>query len=171
MADSKISALTAASNLAGTEVVPIVQGGVTKKVTQDQLLKPAATKGVDYSANTPAAGMTSQLLNSYEEGTWTPNQGSGLTVVGAFSSVGKYTKIGRQVTVSGTLTASTSISFPAGGIITGNLPFTSAASGIGSAIRGDIAASAAIITYVNAIYASGAMGVTTNVFFSVTYTV
>ena len=31
-----------------------------------------AAKGIDFSANTPAAGMTSQLLNWYEEGNWTP---------------------------------------------------------------------------------------------------
>jgi hypothetical protein len=31
-----------------------------------------AGKGIDFSANTHAAGMTSELLNDYEEGTWTP---------------------------------------------------------------------------------------------------
>ena len=38
MADIKISALSAASTLAGTETIPLVQGGVTKKVTTDQFL-------------------------------------------------------------------------------------------------------------------------------------
>ena len=66
-------------------------------------------KGINFTANTPAAGMTSQLLNWYEEGTWTPNQGTGLTLVGAFSSTGQYTRIGRQVSVSGTVTGATSV--------------------------------------------------------------
>ena len=41
MADIAISALMAASALSGTEVVPVVQGGTTKKATQTQMLAPA----------------------------------------------------------------------------------------------------------------------------------
>jgi hypothetical protein len=41
MADIKISALPAASTLTGTETIPLVQGGVTKKVTTDQFLTAA----------------------------------------------------------------------------------------------------------------------------------
>jgi hypothetical protein len=53
-------------------------------------------KGIDFSAATHAAGMTSELLNDYEEGTWTPT-GNNVTFA---SASGKYTKIGRQVTVT-----------------------------------------------------------------------
>ena len=67
-------------------------------------------KGIDFSADGQAAGMTSELLDDYEEGTWTPTQGSGLTVIGDFSSSGVYTKIGRQVTVLYTLSATVSMS-------------------------------------------------------------
>ena len=49
--------------------------------------------GIDFSANSNSGGMTSELLDDYEEGTF------GLTVVtGGFSSIsgtGKYTRIGR----------------------------------------------------------------------------
>jgi hypothetical protein len=38
MADTKISDLTAASTLAGTEVLPVVQSAETKKVTVTQIL-------------------------------------------------------------------------------------------------------------------------------------
>jgi hypothetical protein len=69
--------------------------------------------------------MTSQLLNWYEEGTWTPTQGAGLVVVGSFSSSGRYTRIGRQVTVFGKLEGSTSVAAAAGALICGGLPFTS----------------------------------------------
>jgi hypothetical protein len=82
-------------------------------------------KGIDFSA-TPGTG-TSELLADYEEGTWTPLQGSGLTVVGTFSSSGTYTKIGRQVTVQGKVAGSTSISCSAFGIITSTMPFSSGA--------------------------------------------
>lgn len=56
-----------------------------------------AAKGVNFTANTPAAGMSSQLLNWYEEGTWTPNVGGNATYI---LQTGRYTRIGRQVTIS-----------------------------------------------------------------------
>jgi hypothetical protein len=67
--------------------------------------------------------MTSQLLNWYEEGTWTPNQGAGLTVVGAFSSSGTYTRIGRQVTINAEFVGATSIAATLGSVLCTNLPF------------------------------------------------
>lgn len=87
-------------------------------------------KGIDFSA-TPGTG-TSELLNDYEEGTWTPNQGSGLVVTGTFSSSGTYTKVGRQVTVTGILNGSTSIATTATGTFVPNLPFTVGSSSVGS---------------------------------------
>jgi hypothetical protein len=67
------------------------------------------------------------LLNWYEEGAWTPNQGSGLTIVGTFSSSGTYVRIGRQVTVQAHLAGSTSISWSAHpALISTNLPWASA---------------------------------------------
>jgi hypothetical protein len=67
------------------------------------LIFPVAAKGVNFTANTPASGMTTQLLNWYEEGTWTPADGSGAGLT--FTSVtGKYTRIGRQVTATAVLT-------------------------------------------------------------------
>ena len=57
-----------------------------------------AGKGMDFSANTNAAGMTSELLNDYEEGTWTPDFSGWNTAPNYFINA-QYTKIGRQVTV------------------------------------------------------------------------
>tara|TARA_Y100000593_G_scaffold47608_1_gene90216 strand:- start:49 stop:2166 length:2118 start_codon:yes stop_codon:yes gene_type:complete len=57
--------------------------------------------GIDFSANSNAGGMTSELLDSYEEGTWTPTDGSGASL--SFSNTSgncKYTKIGRTVIAS-----------------------------------------------------------------------
>lgn len=98
MADLKISQLSSATALAGTDVVPVVQGGSTKKATIDQILSPAAGGGVNFSASSHTAGMTSELLNDYEEGTWTPvvTALSGtITTLGTVT--GRYTKIGRVV--------------------------------------------------------------------------
>jgi len=137
MADKKISALTAATNpLAGTKDLPIVQGSSTVKVSVANLTAGRAVSGtsltasagnvvigtagngVDFSANTGTAGMTSELLNWYEEGTWTPTDtsGAGLTFVIDHAT---YTRIGRMVTVNLYLTfpvtasaANTEISLP-----------------------------------------------------------
>jgi hypothetical protein len=106
-------------------------GDITAKT--GNLIIGTAAKGINFSANTHAAGMTSELLNDYEEGTWTPTQGAGLTVVGAFSSSGTYTKIGRLVTVKGALIGATSISALGGNVMTGGLPYAESAAVTGGA--------------------------------------
>jgi hypothetical protein len=71
------------------------------KVSTGNLVQGTAAKGINFTANTPAAGMTSQLLNWYEEGTWTPSllyqDPTGLTITYANQN-GYYTRVGRQVT-------------------------------------------------------------------------
>ena len=86
-------------------------------------------KGIDFTANTPAAGKTSQLLNWYEEGAFTPTI-EGSTSAGTVSYAvreGIYTRIGRVVYFqiylvwnSGTGT---------GDLYVGGLPFQSAGGG------------------------------------------
>jgi hypothetical protein len=58
-------------------------------------------KGIDFSATTEGSGtMTSELLNDYEEGTWTGTlKGSTTDPTIPVTATGKYTKIGRQVSV------------------------------------------------------------------------
>jgi hypothetical protein len=129
-----------------------------------------AAKGFDFSANTPAAGKTSTILNWYEEGTWTPNQGAGLTLVGAFSSTGKYTRIGRNVTISGTVTGATSVAVTAAGVITTSLPFTIGTAGHGNATNAANNASAAIICNTGTtVTSAGAIAATGTITFSATY--
>jgi hypothetical protein len=111
------------------------------------LVQGTAAKGVNFTANTGAAGMTSQLLNWYEEGTWTPTQGAGLTVVGTFSSSGTYTRVGRLVTIFGALNGSTSIAAASGGVITSGYPFTVATATAGGATTSNLAG---CVTYVGA---------------------
>jgi len=55
--------------------------------------------GIDFSAlGTPAGGMTSELLDRYETGTWTPTV-SGPSSISYGSQVGKYSRIGSLVTI------------------------------------------------------------------------
>ena len=95
-------------------------------IVNGNLVIGTAGKGIDFSADPSAPGMTSELFDDYEEGTWTPNQGGGLTVVGAFSSAGTYTKVGRLVTVNFSFSGATSVACTAGGNLCTNLPFVSA---------------------------------------------
>jgi hypothetical protein len=65
------------------------------------LIQGTAAKGVNFTANTGAAGMTSQLLNWYEEGTFTPTitgSNTGITLTYT-TQTGKYFRIGKLVTV------------------------------------------------------------------------
>ena len=191
MADTKISALPAASTpLTGSEVVPLNQSGVTSNVTvanltagrsvsasdyvmsTGNLVPSTAAKGINFTANTPAAGMTSQLLNWYEEGTWTPNQGSGLTVVGSFSSTGTYTKVGKLVMVTFRLNGSTSIASSNGGAILTNLPFatenSSSAPYFGSMSNNSVGTTVGE-AYVNTVYSISALTATAVIYGTITY--
>ena len=86
---------------------------------------PASGFGIDFSATSHPAGMTSELLSDYEEGTFTPDLqfgGAKSGMTGTFT--GNYTKIGRAVNVQ------VRIALTNKGISTGvatieGLPFTS----------------------------------------------
>lgn len=144
-------------------VSPTFSGNVT---LSDGNLIVSNGKGIDFSA-TPGTG-TSELLNDYEEGTWTPDQGAGLTVVGAFSSAGTYTKIGRQVTVIGSVSGATSVAVGGGTTISSNLPFAAAARSVGaSASSGtNVGGTSSVI---NSSILSTAIAATPTIYFSVTY--
>ena len=94
-------------------------------VSAGNLVIGTSGKGIDFSADTSAAGMTSELLDDYEEGTWTPvitSSTGTITTVGAVS--GFYTKVGRQVTVWASV-AITNNGTGAGSILFSGLPFAS----------------------------------------------
>lgn len=78
-------------------------------------------KGIDFSA-TPGTG-TSELLDDYEEGTWTPSDASGASLAFTVTSA-RYTKIGRVVFAHFYLEYPTNAS--ASVAVIGGLPFTSA---------------------------------------------
>jgi hypothetical protein len=93
----------------------------------DNLVVGTAAKGINFTANTPAAGMTSQLLNWYEQGTFTPTIG-GDSVAGAQTyntQVGFYTRIGNRVEFNLRIVLTAKDAATAGNLIIGGLPFTS----------------------------------------------
>jgi hypothetical protein len=80
-----------------------------------------AGKGIDFSSDPSAPGMTSELLADYEEGTWTPTLALTSGSVGYSTRDGKYTKVGSVVTVNTWILLS-SISSPTGNLSV-QLPF------------------------------------------------
>jgi len=81
-------------------------------------------KGIDFSAASgDAGGMTSELLDDYEEGTWTGVVSDGTNNMTMANDDGYYTKVGNLVTVSGYFTTSSAGSASGAIRITG-LPFT-----------------------------------------------
>ena len=120
--------------------------GTTKKVTTNQLLGAGGTasfatlavsglstlsdnvvmasaKGIDFSATANAGTMTSELLNDYEEGTWTPTFGVHVNLTSVVSVSAQYTKVGRLVTVSGYATATVTLPVTSTYFVLQSLPF------------------------------------------------
>ena len=110
----------------GTQVG--AKGKLSSTLTMgDNVVQGTAAKGFNFTANTPAAGMTSQLLNWYEDGTFTPTvQGSTTAGVGTYNAAtGIYTRIGNLVTVQVYMNLASHTG--TGNIQFGALPFTSSA--------------------------------------------
>jgi len=93
----------------------------------NNLVVGTAGKGIDFSANANAPGMTSEVLTWYEEGTWTGTLTGDVT--GALTPVtvsGRYTRIGRQVTVQISF-SNVNTTGAAGVLLITGLPFSSSA--------------------------------------------
>jgi hypothetical protein len=150
----------------------IISGKAAQTLALEGASRSSGT-GITFPA-TQSASTDVNTLDDYEEGTWTPNQGSGLTVVGAFSSIGRYTKVGNLVTVWGQVTGATSIAVSAAGFITTNLPFaiqtdvgaTGIATGVFSTSN---SASFISVGATTSVYSSQAISGTANITFTNTY--
>lgn len=98
------------------------------------LIQGTAAKGVNFTANTPAAGMTSQLLNWYEQGTFTPTitcATVGNLSVTYSTQVGRYTRIGNRVMFNASIvTSAFTHTTASGGLRLGGLPFTANSTGV-----------------------------------------
>ena len=146
--------------------------GTTASNTNGGILQ--LSGGITFPA-TAVAASDPNTLDDYEEGTWTPTQGGGLTVVGTFSSAGHYTKVGRQVTVQGYVESTTTVAAAANAIICGGLPFNvmnvTGSHFVGSGSNANL--SALINVWANqastSIYAVTSMAATTSIWFTVSY--
>jgi hypothetical protein len=107
-----------------TGLVAEFEGAGGVKITDGNLVIGTSGKGIDFSATADGATMSSELLDDYEEGTWTPALVSGS---GNFT-LSIYTKIGKLITVSTTATWASDGSGGTGITISG-LPFTATANG------------------------------------------
>jgi hypothetical protein len=119
-----ISATGSDTNI-GIGLTPKGTGDVT--VVTGNLVIGTSGNGVDFSATGQAAGMTSELLADYEEGTWTPTDqsGAGLTLTFTAAEM-RYTRIGRNVFIQGRITYPSTVSGATA--LIGGLPFISNAS-------------------------------------------
>ena len=89
-------------------------------LTIGNLVIGTAGKGIDFSIDPSPAGMTSELLDDYEEGTWTPTDASGAGLTLSITSA-TYTKIGNIVTLSAVISYPSTADISAAKI--GGLPF------------------------------------------------
>lgn len=133
---------------------------------------PQTGAGITFPA-TQSASTDANTLDDYEEGTWTPTQGAGLTVVGTFSSSGTYTKIGRSVTIFGTVSGSTTVAVTASNtVFCAGLPAAISSTNNaypGLAINNQTTASMPLQVTTTTIYAAGTMAATQTIHFSATY--
>jgi hypothetical protein len=132
-------------------VSPTFSGNVT--LSDGNLVIGTAGKGIDFSA-TPGTG-TSELLNDYEEGTYTatltPGTSGSITLDAAGNTL-SYTKVGRQVTVTGFIKVA-SVASPVG-YIDVNLPFA-IASGSRFSNSGSVFVNATVSAAMNAFVVVG----------------
>jgi hypothetical protein len=129
--------------------------------------------GITFPA-TQSASANANTLDDYEEGTWTPSQGAGLTVVGFFTSVGSYVKIGRMVTITGSVAATTSVAIGPAALLCANLPFVVASgdqSGLGGLTNNALNQANTCWTSPgnSDLYATEAIAATVRIWFSATY--
>jgi hypothetical protein len=141
---STLSGLTASTALAlnaSKEIVSVTNTGTGNNVlataptlvgdvslSTGNLVIGTSGKGIDFSITSHPAGMTSELLADYEEGTWTPVY---TTSAGAYASVthsiqlGRYRKVGSLVYITLSLrTSAADITGATGQMLISGLPFT-----------------------------------------------
>ena len=118
---------------AGTGAITFAQAftiDANATVNTGNLVIGTAGKGIDFSAATHAAGMTSELLNDYEEGSFTPvlsSSGVPPTITSYNTQYGRYTKIGNRVFVTVAIRATMTLAGTGYPVVTG-LPYSASGS-------------------------------------------
>ena len=134
--DSDNNNAQASSNISfrtdGSERLNITSSG-NIEIANGNLVFSTSGTGIDFSATSDGSGTTdSELLDDYEEGSWTPTYivASG-TITAHSNTSGRYVKIGKSVYIWGYISYSSNSS-ASGNVTIGGLPFTSG-SGYGQA--------------------------------------
>jgi hypothetical protein len=105
----------------GTNEVKVVNGNLD--ITDGNLIV-ASGHGIDFSATADGTGTTtSELLDDYEEGTWTPTVTQG--TLNTSNAQCRYVKIGNKVSISGIFYQFSDIT-STDGVTIGGLPFARA---------------------------------------------
>lgn len=98
-------------------------------IVDGNLVIGTAGKGIDFSADPSAPGMTSELLDDYEEGTWSPIYSTSTPPTTPFTmdvTSATYTKVGRMVNVRAVMrTDDVNTAGCAGVLVIQGLPFAS----------------------------------------------
>ena len=143
---TELRLMTAAANSAiSTRMTIGSSGDIT--IGNGNLIIGTSGKGIDFNVTTPdGTSPSSELLDDYEEGTWTPIFSAGASTFGYGINSGGYTKIGNLVTVTFNITLNSG-TFTSNALSITGLPFTSdsiratgfiQASSLTSAARGSI---------------------------------
>ena len=169
--------------------------GTTKKVTTNQLLGAGGTasfatlavsglstlsdnvvmasgKGIDFSAT--AGTGTSELLDDYEEGTWSLTYGVHTNLTSVVSVSAQYTKVGRLVTVSGEVTATVTAPVTLTYFTLSSLPFLNGTNTTGAVMENASNKFGSLQVYSGSIYGYFPVGLATGAasfYYNVTYSV
>ena len=126
-----------------TNVISVVAGGASPATngvinlrSDGNIVLRTAGAGIQFGSTNSGGDITSQTLDDYEEGTWTPTSDAGnpsITNLGSFT--GTYIKVGGQVTVLMSLfQSSNNMGFNAGNYRFNGLPFAPNTTFIGSGL-------------------------------------
>jgi hypothetical protein len=120
----------------GTNEIELVTGGTNRATVEsngnltieDGNLVVASGHGIDFSATADASGMSNELLDDYEEGTWVPALNLSVPGTSSFTASnnngGYYVKVGKRVWVTFNLSGAWSLGTGSGLFFVSGLPFT-----------------------------------------------
>jgi len=164
-------------NSGGTTFAAFKGSAKDLQLTSGNLVIGTAGKGIDFSAQTATTSATgattnSEILDHYEEGTWTPTLASNSYLnSGTWAAMGQYTKIGNIVTVHMAQTGG-NISWAAPTWLINDLPFAAVNpfGPVGSACDAGPSFSSSVMVWTSSqIYIASAGSSITSLRISITY--